>query len=122
MGNLFRRGAMTEQPNTRRNTRMRDRLPQARQVVAATGADGGARAMIIFLWDDHYFSLGRSPSLLFPFFTQEELRARRAVSLLLWTGIELAHSRGLWFDYGAGLAKLSRYKFLISFGEEIANR
>src|ERR1700684_1967310 len=31
---LFRRGAMTEQPNTRRNTRMRDRL---RFATAPTG-------------------------------------------------------------------------------------
>jgi Acetyltransferase (GNAT) domain len=85
------------------------------KIVAATGADGAAHAMVVFLWDDHqvyYFHSSR----------KKKLAHVGAVSLLLWTGIELAHSRGLWFDFDAGLAKLSRYKFLISFGGEIANR
>jgi hypothetical protein len=85
------------------------------KIVAAMGADGVAHAMVVFLWDDHqvyYFHSSR----------RKNLAHAGAVSLLLWTGIELAHSRGLWFDFDAGLAKLSRYKFLVSFGGEFANR
>ncbi len=85
------------------------------KIVAATSADGVVHAMVVFLWDDHrvyYFHSSR----------KKNLAHAGAVSLLLWTGIELAHSKGLWFDFDAGLAKLSRYKFLVSFGGEIANR
>src|SRR5262249_53292068 len=45
-----------------------------------------------------------------------------AVSLLLWTGIKLAHLRGLWLDFDGGLIKHSRYKFLVAFGGKAANR
>jgi hypothetical protein len=84
------------------------------KIVAATDADGVAHAMVVFLWDDHQ---------VYYFHSSRKKNAHAgAVSLLLWTGIELAHSRGLWFDFDAGLAKLSRYKFLVSFGGEIANR
>jgi hypothetical protein len=84
------------------------------KIVAATGADGVAHAMVVFLWDDHQ---------VYYFHSSRRKNAHAgAVSLLLWTGIELAHSRGLWFDFDAGLAKVSRYKFLVSFGGEIANR
>jgi len=85
------------------------------KIVAAMGADGVAHAMVVFLWDEYqvyYFHSSR----------KKNLAHAGAVSLLLWTGIELAHSRGLWFDFDAGLAKVSRYKFLVSFGGEIANR
>jgi Acetyltransferase (GNAT) domain len=85
------------------------------KIIAATSADGVAHAMVVFLWDDHrvyYYHSSR----------KKNLAHVGAVSLLLWTGIELAHSRGLWFDFDAGLTKLSRYKFLIAFGGEIANR
>jgi Acetyltransferase (GNAT) domain len=85
------------------------------KIIAATSADGVAHAMVLFLWDDHrvyYYHSSR----------KKNLAHVGAVSLLLWTGIELAHSRGLWFDFDAGLTKLSRYKFLIAFGGEIANR
>ena len=85
------------------------------KILAATSADGVVHAMVVFLWDDHhvyYFHSSR----------KKNLAHAGAVSLLLWSGIELAHSRGLWFDFDAGLAKVSRYKFLVSFGGEIANR
>jgi hypothetical protein len=85
------------------------------KIIAATSADGVAHAMVVFLWDDHrvyYYHSSR----------KKNLAHVGAVSLLLWTGIELAHSRGLWFDFDAGLTKLSRYKFLIAFGGEIASR
>jgi len=85
------------------------------KIVAATGADGVAHAMVVFLWDDHQVYYLHSSR-------KKNLAHAGAVSLLLWTGIELAHSRGLRFDFDAGLSKLSRYKFLISFGGEIANR
>jgi hypothetical protein len=84
------------------------------KIVAATDADGVAHAMVVFLWDDHQ---------VYYFHSSRKKNAHAgAVSLLLWTGIELAHSQGLWFDFDAGLAKFSRYKFLVSFGGEIANR
>jgi hypothetical protein len=84
------------------------------KIVAAMSADGVAQAMVVFLWDDHQ---------VYYFHSSRRKNAHAgAVSLLLWTGIELAHSRGLWFDFDAGLAKVSRYKFLVSFGGEIANR
>jgi len=79
------------------------------KIVAATDADGVDHAMVVFLWDDHQVYYLHSSR-------KKNLAHAGAVSLLLWTGIELAHSRGLWFDFDAGLSKLSRYKFLISFG------
>src|SRR5262249_45886824 len=45
-----------------------------------------------------------------------------AVSLLLWAGIELTHARGLWLDFDGGLDMRSRYKFLVAFGGQTANR
>jgi Acetyltransferase (GNAT) domain len=85
------------------------------KIIAATSADGVVHAMVVFLWDDHhvyYFHSSR----------KKNLAHAGAVSLLLWTGIELAHSLALWFDFDGGLEKRTRYKFLVSFGGEIANR
>lgn len=87
---------------------------QAR-ILAATDARGAVHAMAVFLWDDVQV-----------YFFHSSRRSASAhvgsVSLLLWTGIELAHSLGLRFDFDGGLLKQSRYKFLVSFGGQIANR
>ena len=45
-----------------------------------------------------------------------------AVSLLLWAGIELAQSLGLWFDFDGGITNDARYRFVVAFGGEVANR
>ena len=45
-----------------------------------------------------------------------------AVSLLVWSGIELAHSLGLCFDFDGGIANDVRYRFLVAFGGEVENR
>jgi hypothetical protein len=85
------------------------------KIVAATDSHGVTHAMVVFLWDDHqvyYFHSTRNSGVAHV----------GAVSLLLWHGIELAHARSLWFDFDGGLIKPGRYKFLISFGGEIANR
>ncbi|MDX2202727.1 MAG: GNAT family N-acetyltransferase [Hyphomicrobiaceae bacterium] len=88
---------------------------QQARILAARDVAGVAHAMTVFLWDErkvYYFHSSR-------------IGARAhigAVSLLVWSGIELAHSLGLGFDFDGGLLKPSRYKFLASFGGEIANR
>ena len=85
------------------------------KVVAAVDDDGVPHAMVTFIWDDtyaYYFLSSR----------KKGVAHLGAVSLLLWTGIELANARGIWFDFDGGLTKASRYKFLLSFGGKIANR
>src|SRR5262249_24077799 len=85
------------------------------KIFAATDKDDLMHAMVAYIWDDgyaYYFLSTRKRGLAHP----------GAVSLLLWAGIELTHSRGLWLDFDGGLDMRSRYKFLVAFGGQIANR
>ena len=85
------------------------------KIVAAVDAEGVAHAKVFFVWDDkyvHYFLSTRDKNLAHP----------GAVSLLLWSGIELAHSLGLCFDFDGGIANDARYRFMVAFGGEVANR
>lgn len=85
------------------------------KILAAVDADGVAHAKVFFIWDDkyvHYFLSTRDKNVAHP----------GAVSLLLWTGIELAHSLGRWFDFDGGIANDARYRFMVAFGGELANR
>jgi hypothetical protein len=57
--------------------------------------DGVTHAMVASIWDErcaYYFLSSRNRD-------QAHLGA---VSLLLWTGIKLAHLRGLWLDFDGG--------------------
>jgi hypothetical protein len=85
------------------------------KIIAAMDAARMAHAMVVFIWDDKY---------VYYFLSSRERNLAHvgAISLLLWTGIELAHSRRLCMDFDGGIMKDSRYKFLISFGGEVANR
>ncbi len=68
------------------------------KIVAAVDDEGVAHAKVFFVWDDkyvHYFLSTRDRNVAHP----------GAVSLLLWTGIELAHSLGLCFDFDGGIAQ-----------------
>lgn len=85
------------------------------KIVAAVDADGTPHAKVFFIWDDkyvHYFLSTRDRHVAHP----------GAVSLLLWTVIELAHSLGLSFDFDGGIANGARYRFMVAFGGELANR
>ena len=85
------------------------------KILAAVDAEGVTHAKVFFVWDDkyvHYFLSTRDRNLAHP----------GAVSLLLWTGIELAHSLGLSFDFDGGIANDARYRFMVAFGGELANR
>jgi hypothetical protein len=85
------------------------------KIVAAVDDEGVAHAKVFFVWDDkyvHYFLSTRDKNLAHP----------GAVSLLLWSGIELAHSLGLSFDFDGGIANDARYRFMVAFGGEVANR
>lgn len=85
------------------------------RIVAAVDADGATHAKVFFVWDDkyvHYFLSTRDKAVAH----------LGAVSLLLWTGIELAHSLGLSFDFDGGIANDARYRFMVAFGGEPANR
>ena len=85
------------------------------KIVAAVDSDGIAHAKVFFVWDDkyvHYFLSTRDKSVAHP----------GAVSLLLWTGIELAHSLGRCLDFDGGIANDARYRFMVAFGGEVANR
>jgi hypothetical protein len=85
------------------------------RILSAVDADGVVHAKVFFVWDDkyvHYFLSTRDKNVAHP----------GAVSLLLWTGIELAHSLGLCFDFDGGIANDARYRFMVAFGGEVANR
>jgi hypothetical protein len=85
------------------------------KIVAAVDANGTTHAKVFFIWDDkyvHYFLSTRDRHVAHP----------GAVSLLLWTGIELAQSLGLWFDFDGGITNDARYRFVVAFGGEVANR
>jgi hypothetical protein len=85
------------------------------KIVAAVDASGTPHAKVFFVWDDkyvHYFLSTRD----------RHMAHAGAVSLLLWTGIELAHSLGLWFDFDGGIANDARYRIMVAFGGEVANR
>lgn len=85
------------------------------KILAAVDANGVTHAKVFFVWDDryvHYFLSTRDKSVAHP----------GAVSLLLWSGIELAHSLGLCFDFDGGIDNDARYRFMVAFGGEVANR
>lgn len=85
------------------------------RIVTAVDAKGIEHAKVFFVWDDkyvHYFLSTRDKNVAHP----------GAVSLLLWSGIELAHSLGLCFDFDGGIDNDARYRFVVAFGGEVANR
>ena len=85
------------------------------KIVAAFDSSGVAHAQVFFIWDEKYVYYFLS--------TRDKGVAHLgAVSLLLWTGIELAHSRDLCFDFDGGITSDARYKFKVAFGGELANR
>jgi hypothetical protein len=91
------------------------RARQQGKIVAAVDSSGVVHAQVFFIWDDEY---------LYYFLSTRNRRVAHlgAVSLLLWTGIELAHSIGLWFDFDCGIVNEAKYKFTVAFGGEAANR
>lgn len=85
------------------------------KIVAAVDSNGVVHAKVFFIWDDKY--------LYFFLSTRNRSVAHLgAVSLLLWTGIELAHSHGLWFDFDGGMVNDAKYKFMVAFGGKATNR
>jgi hypothetical protein len=88
---------------------------QQGKIVAAVDSSGVVHAMVFFIWDDKYLYYFLSTR-------DRDVAHLGAVSLLLWTGIELAHSHGLWFDFDGGMVNDGRYNFLVAFGGEVANR
>jgi lipid II:glycine glycyltransferase (peptidoglycan interpeptide bridge formation enzyme) len=85
------------------------------KIVAAVDSDGVPHAQVFFIWDDKYVYYFLS--------TRDERVAHLgAVSLLVWTGIELAHSTGRYFDFDGGITDDAGYKFKVAFGGELANR
>lgn len=85
------------------------------RILAAVDVNGVSHAKVFFIWDDeyvHYFLSTRNRHIAHP----------GAVSLLLWSGIELAHSLGRRFDFDGGIASDARYRFMVAFGGEPANR
>jgi hypothetical protein len=85
------------------------------KIFAAMDDDGLTHATVAYIWDDRY-------AYYFLSSRNRDQAHLGAVSLLLWTGIKLAHSRGLWLDFDGGLIKHGRYKFLVAFGGQVANR
>ncbi|WP_240536867.1 GNAT family N-acetyltransferase [Bradyrhizobium elkanii] len=85
------------------------------KILAAVDSNNNVHAQVFFVWDHkfvHYFLSSRDRSIAHP----------GSVSLLLWSGIELAHERGLHFDFDGGIENEARYKFVVAFGGELANR
>jgi hypothetical protein len=85
------------------------------KIIAAVNSSGVVHAMVFFIWDDKYFHYFLSTR-------DRNVAHLGAVSLLLWSGIELAHSHGLCFDFDGGIINDARYKFMVAFGGEVANR
>ena len=85
------------------------------KIVAAVDTNGVAHAQVFFIWDEKY---------LYYFLSTRDRNVAHlgAVSLLLWTGIELANSNGLCFDFDGGITDDAGYKFKVAFGGELANR
>jgi len=88
---------------------------QQGKIVAAVDSNGVVHAEVFFIWDDKYFYYFLSTR-------NRKLAHLGAVSLLLWEGIELAHSQGLCFDFDGGLFTDQKYKFMVAFGGEVENR
>jgi hypothetical protein len=83
--------------------------------VAAVDSNGVAHAQVFFIWDDKYVYYFLS--------TRDKSVAHLgAVSLLVWSGIEFAHSSGRYFDFDGGITDDAGYKFKVAFGGELANR
>ena len=85
------------------------------KIVAAVDSAGVTHAQVFFVWDDkyvHYFLSTRDKNVAHP----------GAVSLLVWSGIELAHALGRCFDFDGGIANDARYRFMVAFGGEVENR
>jgi Acetyltransferase (GNAT) domain len=88
---------------------------QQGKIVAAVDSSGVVHAKVFFIWDDKYFHYFLSTR-------DRNVAHLGAVSLLVWTGIELAHSRDLCFDFDGGIFNDAKYKFMVAFGGEVANR
>jgi hypothetical protein len=85
------------------------------KILAAVDQAGVVHAQVFFVWDDkyvHYFLSTRDKNVAHP----------GAVSLLIWSGIELAHSLGRCFDFDGGIANSARCRFMVAFGGEVENR
>jgi hypothetical protein len=87
---------------------------QQGRILAATDSHGVVHAAVFFVWDDekmYYFLSTRDQSIA----------DIGAVSLLIWSGLELAHELGKVFDFD-GVTTDSRFKFMAAFGGELASR
>lgn len=85
------------------------------KIVAAVDAHDVVHAQVCFIWDDEYVYYFLSTR-------DKDVAHLGAVSLLLWTGIELANARGLRLDFDGGINDDTRYKFKVAFGGKLANR
>jgi hypothetical protein len=88
---------------------------QQGKIVAAVDSTGVVHAKAFFIWDDKYFHYFLSTR-------DRHVAHLGAVSLLLWAGIELAHSLGLCFDFDGDIVNEAKHKFMVAFGGEAANR
>jgi hypothetical protein len=84
------------------------------KIVAAIDQAGMVHAKVFFIWDEHtlyYFLSTRD----------RQIADSGAVSLLIWSGMELAREKGLSFDFD-GITSDARFDFMAGFGGEIATR
>ena len=84
------------------------------QLLVARSPDQTDVAMTFLVWDDAavYYLLSTRIS---------DGNDGGAANLLIWNGIQLAHQRGLWFDFdGVSTAGIAR--FYAGFGGQICNR
>lgn len=86
----------------------------AGRILAAVDRHGVAHAAVFFIWDAdkvYYFLSTRDRTVA----------DVGAVSLLIWCGIEIAHSLGLTFDFD-GVTTDARFRFMSAFGGRFATR
>ena len=85
------------------------------RIISAVDSKGTVHAKVLLVWDDRYVHYYLSTR-------DKDVAHGGAVSLLLWTGIELARSRGLCFDFDGGITTDARFRFSVAFGGQLANR
>ena len=84
------------------------------RALGAVDGDGRVHAAVVFVWDraDYYYYLSTRNA---------GHAALGAVSLLVWTGMMDAMTRGLRFDFD-GVSSRARLRFLQAFGGRLASR
>jgi len=85
------------------------------KILSSVDSSGNPHVMNFYLWDDKYL-------YFFLETRNKDIAHAGAASLLVWSGLELAHERGLYFDFDSDITTDRRHQFSVAFGGESAHR